>query len=83
MTRPEDLRSDETRYLDAECARAVARAVAERDALLGILVDDNERLRVALKEIAKDDPSGKWGRWAREALSHRRADDGQSVEDRK
>lgn len=29
-----------------------------------------DKLRAALTEIAKDDPSGKWGRWARESLSH-------------
>ncbi len=31
------------------------------------------RLRTALKMIAEDDPSGKYGRWAREGLAH--ADD--------
>lgn len=34
------------------------------------LIDEIKLLRAALNNIAKDDPSGKWGRWAREALAH-------------
>lgn len=49
---------------DGPYANAIPKNVeAER------LRTDNERFRAALNDIAQDDPSGKWGRWAREALT--------------
>lgn len=52
---------DTAAVFDGLCPICLKERVEAKDAEI-------ERLQAALEAIAADDPSGKWGRWAREAL---------------